>query len=291
MAYLIRADFLKQIQPKQLDEITNADASILAKAEAAALEEARSYLVQRYNLTREFTDILKWDATKLYNAAQRVYLDADTYNQASTYAAGALALYSGYVYKCKTNGTTGAWDASKWDLLGAQYDIFFARFPQPEFDYNALYNVGANVFWNNKTYQAILPTRPLTHSAQIQYNSMESLPYNNVAPDVPQNGYWNNGTTYNVPANTAITNTAYWTPGDNRSQQLITVIVDIALFHIHSRIAPQNVPELREKRYDDAKVWLRRISKGELSAVLPEIKPAQGRRIRHGGNVKRNNEY
>lgn len=293
MAYLFRGDYAKLIQARNLDDISGNDSRNIAMAEAAAVEQARSYLVQRYDLKSEFRDILVWDESKTYSQGDRVYLDALAYNTGTTYGVKSLALYQGGVYRCKTANTTGAWDGSKWDLLGLQYDIFFAAFPYPEFDFNTYYPVGQQVFWRGKNYTCRVASYPLSHSSKLQYDSIEALPYLNTAPDDPVRGsyYWGSGTPYSVPANTVVTNTTYWTPGDNRSQQLVTVVVDIALYHLHSRIAPQNIPELRKDRYDNALTWLKQISRAELNAKMPEIKPAQGSNIRYGGEVKRNNEY
>lgn len=82
-----------------------------------------------------------------------------------------------------------------------------------------------------------------------------------------------------------------WIYGDNRSQQLVAVVVDITLFHLHSRIAPQNVPELRTKRYEAAQTYLRRASKGEITPNLPLTQPQTSARIRYGGQVKNINSY
>ncbi|HWB92100.1 MAG TPA: phage protein Gp36 family protein, partial [Puia sp.] len=115
----------------------------------------------------------------------------------------------------------------------------------------------------------------------------------NIFPDDVNQGaqYWGAGSTYAVPANTDILDITYWQMGDNRCQQLKTYLVDIALYHMHSAIAPKNVPELREKRYDDAVKWLKAAGRGDVTASLPLLQPRQGSRNRYGGQIKNNNSW
>lgn len=80
-----------------------------------------------------------------------------------------------------------------------------------------------------------------------------------------------------------------WLSGDNRSTQLVQRMIDITLYHLHSGIAPRNIPELRVKRYDDAITWLTSVGNNEVSLDSPRLQPGQGYRIRYGGNIKNNN--
>jgi len=294
MPYLIAKDLAKQIQSENLNQIIGGDQSVLLAAELTAIEEARSYLVQKYLTDQEFKDLTAWNKASTYNPTDRVYLNATAYSAASTYALGAFVLYSGSVYKCTTAITVAeAWNAAKWSLLGAQYDIFFAQYPKPLFNFNTQYAVGDMVYWNGKTYTCQIQTRPLGHSTELQYRATQNLPLLNVEPDNVNNGlqFWGAGTAYSVPADTDILNTTYWTPSDNRSQQLLTYVVDITLYHVHSRISPRNIPDLRVKRYDDAKSWLKAAGRGDITANLPVIQPLTGGRIRYGGNIKQINSY
>jgi hypothetical protein len=49
----------------------------------------------------------------------------------------------------------------------------------------------------------------------------------------------------------------------------------MSLYHLHSRVNPKSVPELRAQRYDDALSWLKRVSRGELTPALPELPDEQ----------------
>ena len=82
-----------------------------------------------------------------------------------------------------------------------------------------------------------------------------------------------------------------WTAGDNRNQQLVLFMIDVTLYHLHSRIAPNNIPQLRMDRYDSVIAWLKMAAKGEVTADIPKIQPLTGRRIRFGGAIKQTNSY
>lgn len=294
MSYLIAKDLAKQIQSENLSQVIGGDSSILAAAELTAIAEATSYLTQKYDTTQEFRSLLEWDASKIYAATDRVYLSAPAYNASGTYDPGDLCLQNGSIYECITAITDPeAFNPDEWQLLGSQFDIFHVAYPKPLFDYNAAYWVGNKVYWKGKIYSALIATSPISHQNYIQYRHVDNLPLPNVAPDDPYSGnrYWAYVSTHSVPAGMDILDTDYWTYGDNRSQQLLTYVIDITLYHVHSRIAPRNIPDLRVKRYDDARAWLRAAAKGDITAALPELAPPQGGRIRWGGNTKLINTY
>jgi hypothetical protein len=77
-------------------------------------------------------------------------------------------------------------------------------------------------------------------------------------------------------------------------------LLDITLYHLHSRINPRNVPDLRKERYDGnsptqsggAIAFLKRVASGDVTADLPQILPQQGMSIRYGSAVaKQTNSY
>lgn len=295
MAYLILPDFKKLIQTDNLNQIIGNDYTLLSDVSDAAVKEAKSYLTQKYDCARELSDTLLWNRTTAYEALQRVYLDADAYNAASTYALNSLVTYSGNVYICTTAVTVAeAFNSGKWGKLGAQYDKFYITLPQPEFQLNGIYKRGDLVWWKNKIYTCQISTVLLSHGQQLQYGDYASVPPQNIFPDDTVKGAlnWGNGTAYSVTAGTLPTDTTKWTAADNRNNQLVNYCIDIALYTLHSRIAPRNIPELRVKRYDDAIRWLKDAARGEyITADLPAIQPTQGNRIRFGSEIKKNNQY
>lgn len=57
--------------------------------------------------------------------------------------------------------------------------------------------------------------------------------------------------------------------GEERNALLVMYAIDILLYHIHSRINPNQIPEIRVRRYDNALEWLKAVAKGTLSPNLP----------------------
>ncbi|MDO7877367.1 DUF1320 family protein [Hymenobacter sp. ASUV-10] len=57
--------------------------------------------------------------------------------------------------------------------------------------------------------------------------------------------------------------------GEERSPVVVMYLVDMALYHLHSRQNPRNVPQIRQDRYDNALNWLKMARKGTISTGLP----------------------
>jgi hypothetical protein len=72
---------------------------------------------------------------------------------------------------------------------------------------------------------------------------------------------------------------------------MVGTMIDIALYHIHSRIAPRNIPDLRVKRYDDAKKWLKMCAHGDITPNILLKTPRSGCKIRIGSQTKNTNNY
>lgn len=294
MSYLILNDYYAQIQIQNLAQIIGGDNSKLTVAAQKAQEQCLSYLVQKYDTASEFSDTNVWSFTKAYNAHDRVYLDAPAYNQAATYLLNTLTLQGGNVYICSTAiPIAEVFNITHWTLLGPQYTIFYVAYPQPVFKIASLYNVSDKVFWENKVYTCAIQSQVPDHDTSIQYATIQNQPFVNVFPDNTLNGsiYWGAGVAFSVVAGTLPTNTTFWTQGDNRSQQLVEILIDLTLYKIHGRISPRNIPEIRVKNHDDAIQWLKDVRKGDVTANLPIIQPSQGMRIRYGGNIKICNSY
>lgn len=82
-----------------------------------------------------------------------------------------------------------------------------------------------------------------------------------------------------------------WVLGDNRSHSLVMYVVDITLYHLHARISPRNIPELRASRYDAAKKWLEDAAHGIITPSLPQNQPQTGSRIQWGGKTPLESTY
>lgn len=292
MAYLRISDYYQQIQALQLDQITGGDNSIRLSAEYKALEELTSYLTQKYEMAQELTDTLTWSVAAIYKAKNRVQLDAIAYSATATYPLGALVLQAGKVQICIVAITVGeAFTQSKWTILGSQYDLFFVTIPNPEFNYQTFYKKDDVVFWKDKVYTSLQDSFVFNHEDKLQTNNPATV--FNYFPDDVINGpaQWGVGVAYSVAAGTLPTDATKWTAGDNRSQKILECLIDIALYKIHSRIAPNNTPQLRIDNYDAAIAWLKACARGTVTANVPVIQPKQGRRVRYGGNIKNTNSY
>lgn len=291
MAYLIPYDYKVNIQDINIQQIINSDESIRDRAQLAGEAEAQSYLKQKYYIAREFQDILPYSFTKVYVPFNRFYLDAAVYSAVSNYSINDLTLAGGSVWICTAN-TSGAFDPTAWTVIGKQYTIFHVLAPYPEFNYTNLYNIGDVVFFKGNIYTCRVQTSLLDHDTALQYRTIENLPLPNVAPDDPISGihYWGAPTVY-IVNNELPTNTNIFSQTDNRDAQMVLYTCDIVLYHLHARIAPRNIPDLRVKRYDDAIAWLKMCAEGAITPNLPLIQPKQGNRIRYGGNIRQINSY
>jgi hypothetical protein len=112
----------------------------------------------------------------------------------------------------------------------------------------------------------------------------------------PNNDYWD---IYPSSFSSVLpTDTLSWLEGDNRNEQLKACLIDIALYHLHSRINPRNIPELRKERYDGnspeqkggAIGWLKNVAHGLVNADLPEKIDFQ-LPISWGSYEKQNNNF
>lgn len=81
--------------------------------------------------------------------------------------------------------------------------------------------------------------------------------------------------------------------GDSRNAEIIMYMVDMVLYHLHSRINPGQVPELRKERYGDALTWLDKVASGDYAADLPKVGDSDGDTVddrnvvQHGGMTAR----
>lgn len=73
---------------------------------------------------------------------------------------------------------------------------------------------------------------------------------------------------------------------------IVATCVDITLYHAHARIMPDNIPTLREKRYDNAIEWLNKVASGYINPKLPvkEDEPTSTP-LRYGNSSEKFNSY
>lgn len=73
-------------------------------------------------------------------------------------------------------------------------------------------------------------------------------------------------TPYDVAATFALT-------GADRNPLITMFLVDMTLYHLHSAVAPRNIPTVRITRYEAATAWLKSVQAGKLSPNLPLTPP------------------
>lgn len=272
MARLLRNnDYLRLIQSDNLAQIIESNEQVKLDVEQAAQAEMISYLSQRYVVSDIFTNTTEFDVAATYRGKNLVEFTAATYASASTYNIGDYVVYTGYVYKCNTNATTGAWNASKWDVVCIDKQLYYVTLPEAEFDYETTYSIGDVVWYQNYTYTCAVACV-------------------NIKPT--ETAYWTVGTEYTITGDYPDDDTK-WTLGDNRNQQIVLFLIDITLYHLHSRINPRNVPDLRKERYNGnsptdsggALGWLKSVALAKVNADLPEIAPEQGLSMRYGNSA------
>ncbi len=297
MPYLRYRDYIKTIQDASLLQIIASDDTIRLDAEVAAEAEVKGYLTQKYDCTKEFTETNVWDIETVYLGQDLVYLDATAYNAVTAYNPDELMLFTdGKVYKCITltvageNPTTAS---AKWEEIGVRYKLFYVTLPAEEFNYKKYYLKDAEVFYKDKVYTALIATPAIDHQTALQYGRITSVPAPNIFPDDPIDGatYWGAGVAFEVPAGTLPTDDDFWTAGDNRSAMIVQKTMDVCLYHLHSRIAPRNIPQLRMDRYASATAYLQAIAEGLITADIPLLQPKTNGMIRFGSDVRRINDY
>lgn len=79
--------------------------------------------------------------------------------------------------------------------------------------------------------------------------------------------------------------------GDIRSGLVVMYLCDMVLYHLHARIAPDNIPTLRHNRYENAMDWLNKIADGYINPLLPSKKSEDKIPLRYGSQPKQPNFY
>lgn len=64
--------------------------------------------------------------------------------------------------------------------------------------------------------------------------------------------------------------------GTNRDEWIVTITIDIALYHLYSQTGMKDIPEHRANRYQDAIDWLKDVGNGTTPTDLPPIINEQG---------------
>lgn len=82
-----------------------------------------------------------------------------------------------------------------------------------------------------------------------------------------------------------------WAFGDNRNAQLVECMVWVTIDKLAPLISPRNQPVFWDKKYQECLTWLQMCADGHVTLDAPVLQPAQGGKIRFGGNIKQQNGY
>jgi hypothetical protein len=271
MARLLRDnDYKRLIQDDNLLQVIESNQSIKLDVEQSAQAEMTSYLAQRYIVGSVFTNTSLYSNTIAYKGKNLIEYTAPAHNVATTYSVGTRISYLDNIYECAVISTGFLpTNITYWTLICADKALFYVKLPYSEYDNATSYTAGTQIWYNDYVYTntfacvGVIPTN-------TAFWSVSALPYT-------------------VTAGTLPTDTTKWSAGDNRNQQIVMYLIDITLYHLHSRINPRNIPDLRKERYDGnnpqqnggAIAWLKRCASGDVTADLPNILPQQGMSIRY----------
>ena len=78
---------------------------------------------------------------------------------------------------------------------------------------------------------------------------------------------------------------------NSRNGLIVMYLCDIVLYHLHSRISPDNIPELRKERYTNAKEWLEKAADGFISPLLPKKQEEDKTPLRFGSSLPKQKHY
>jgi len=273
--FLLDSDYILQIQDDNLLQIIESDQAIKLKAELTAETEIISYLEQRYDKEKIFLSSQLFVFANTYMGKNLVEYSEPAYSAATTYVTDDRVSQDKKIYKSIAGNSPEAFDILKWTLITENKSLYFATLPEPEFSLLVTYLAGEKVWYKDSVYTATVDT-------------IGNLP--------TDTDFWGAGVPFSFTG-ALPDDTTKWTKGDNRNQQILTYYIDIALYHMHSRINPRNTPELRLIRYDGngqfqkggAIGWLKMVGRGDVNADLPILEPIQGSSITFGSTEKRIN--
>ena len=93
-----------------------------------------------------------------------------------------------------------------------------------------------------------------------------------------------------ITANTLITDTE-WIKGDPRDPLMVEFMLDLTLYRIHARVAPNQIPETRIQRRDDAIAFLNKVAKYDLTVGWDQETDVLPASMNWGGNTKEEKHY
>lgn len=319
--YLNLNDYLPTINSEQLnnqilDAVNQGGNQQRQFAESFAIGKIRGMLSSFFDLDFEINPTLPFDYNKKYFAGNRVTIDfpdwvAGTNQQndeqtsgQSGYVKGNCVIKDGVGYFCKEDNNDSEFKSQNWIAIGNQYDIYYIKYPYNIFsleikEQRGTYTEGFYypkdvVWWENRTWECLIGTMVGDHQSIEQNERTYLIPKPNQFPNARTQQQWLDLGEFSfvneLPFYPTQDSTSVWTLGDNRDPIMVQAVIDIALWMLHRRISPNNIPKMRVDAFDKTYEWLKAVQKGEQSISCPAIQPRQVDDISWGSDIKKANK-
>lgn len=82
-----------------------------------------------------------------------------------------------------------------------------------------------------------------------------------------------------------------WAAGDPRDPLIKEILIDLALYRLYTRLAPNQIPETRVNRRDDQIQFLKRVANFSISVDWPEQDPEATTNLTWGSKTRYNKDY
>lgn len=112
-----------------------------------------------------------------------------------------------------------------------------------------------------------------TYDNAVSYTTGDLIAFPDNEDDIYSLNPDMNGDDQTISGVSPVDDPTQWTKGDTRNQLIRMHLVDMTLYHLHSRINPRNIPEFRIGRRDDCINWLKMVAAGKLAVALPVLQP------------------
>lgn len=143
-------------------------------------------------------------------------------------------------------------------------------------------------YWTDKTFPNIKTWDAAENPVAVgQYREKNgkfyrcAVAHTNQDPDVAANIYDPSGPS------------GYWIVDDPRDPHMVEICCEIALYKVHARISPDQIPQLRIDHHDMAIKYLEDIAAGKNAPLLPRLADTESNRnsVQYGSIEKRTYHY
>jgi len=310
--YLRKVDYSPIIQNGQLSnqllDPLNAGTNQRIFAETWAIGKIYESIEQRFDLAFEITPTLPYDYYKTYYAGDRVCIDFDEWvapAEETSYLFGNCVIKNDIGYFCVQPNNSATFRPEDWVRIGKKDDVYYIPYPYPIFRLEpeqqrgiftaGYYKKDDKVWWANKVWTAKQETVLIDDAAYIQFQYINNIPPANTFPNAKGGDlFWTDDGEYSFTGTLEEPNypsIGVWKLGDNRNAILVSSLIDLSLWRLHSRISPQNIPALRESNKNATFQWLKDIKDGRINLDIEPLQPQQGLNLTWGSKPKYISKY